>query len=292
MGRDLAAASAAAREVFEQADQILGLPISRLCFEGPEEELNRTDIAQPAIYVTSVASYAAGLEAGVIPECADVYAGLSLGEYTALHLAGSFDFETGLRLVRERGIAMQQAATERPSGMVALMGAEEADVLKLCAEAARGAVLAPANFNAPGQIVVSGEKAACERIVPLAEAAGFKAMPLVVAGAFHSELMRRGAERMAAVLAEVRIRQPRSLVYSNVTARPHEDPASIRAALVDQIVKPVRWEETMRSIADPLHVEFVELAPGRVLTGLVKKVNRRMPVRSLATVEGLKETSG
>jgi [acyl-carrier-protein] S-malonyltransferase len=171
--------------------------------------------------------------------------------------------------------------------MVAVMGADEAAATKLCEEAAQGEVLVPANFNAPGQIVVSGSKAACERVVSAATAAGFKAVPLVVAGAFHSPLMQSGADRMAAELDKAQLKAPATTVYANVTAQPHSDATSMKKLLIEQITHPVRWEQTMQSIVAKGEARFVELAPGRVLTGLLKKINRRLPVESLATADAL-----
>jgi [acyl-carrier-protein] S-malonyltransferase len=289
MGKDFYDASSAAKETFDRANDVIGFDLASLCFNGPDERLNQTDISQPAIYVTSVAAHRAAVAAGVLAEGGDAqYAGLSLGEYTALHLAGVFSFEGGLKLVAARGKYMQEAATATPSSMVAIMGADEAAVVKLCGENARGEVLVPANFNAPGQIVVSGSKGACERINAAASTAGYKAVPLVVAGAFHSPLMQSGADKMRAELERVEFEPPRATVYSNVTAQPHTDAASIKKLLVDQIVKPVRWEQTMQQIAATADARFVELAPGRVLTGLLKKINRRLPVETLSNAEALK----
>jgi len=288
MGKDFHDAHPAAREVFELANRVIGFDLAALCFNGPDERLNQTDISQPAIYVTSIACHRAAVAAGVLGEGGGAqYAGLSLGEYTALHLAGVFSFEEGLKLVAARGKYMQEAATATPSSMVAIMGADEAAVTKLCEENAQGEVLVPANFNAPGQIVVSGSKGACERIASGASAAGYKAVPLIVAGAFHSPIMQSGADKMAAELDRVAFNPPRATVYSNVTAAPHTDAASIKKLLVDQIVKPVRWEQTMQRIAPVDGARFVELAPGRVLTGLLKKINRRIPVESLAAADAL-----
>ncbi|CAN5402001.1 ACP S-malonyltransferase [soil metagenome] len=288
MGRDFYDASPAAKDVFDRANAVIGFDPASICFGGPEEKLNQTDIAQPAIYVTSVAAFEAAKAAGKVePETVTAYAGLSLGEYTALHLGGAFDFETGLKLVAARGRAMQDAADASPGGMVAIMGADEATVTKLCEENAAGKVLVPANFNAPGQIVVSGSKSACERFSKAGEAAGYKAIALKVAGAFHSPLMQSGADRMAKELASASIQSPRTTVYSNVTAAAHGDVASIRKALIDQIVKPVRWEQTMQSIVAQGDARWIELAPGRVLTGMLKKINRRLPVESFATAEAL-----
>lgn len=290
MGKDFCASSPAAKEVFDRANDVLGFDLASLAFNGPDERLNQTDISQPAIYVTSVAAHHAAVAAGVLNEGGDQqFAGLSLGEYTALHLAGVFGFEDGLKLVAARGKYMQEAAVATPSSMVAIMGADEAAVTKLCAENAKGEVLVPANFNAPGQIVVSGSKAACERINEAAGAAGFKSVPLVVAGAFHSPIMQSGADKMKTELEKVAFNPPRATVYSNVTAEPHTNSASIKRLLVDQIVKPVRWEQTMQKIATVADARFVELAPGRVLTGLIKKINRRLPVETLSTADALKE---
>ena len=243
MGKDFYQKSPAAKEVFDAANRVLGFDLAKLAFEGPDERLNQTDISQPAIYVTSTAAYRAAVAAGVIGEGGDQqYAGLSLGEYTALHLAGVFGFEDGLKLVASRGKYMQEAAVATPSSMVAIMGADEAAVTTLCAEAAQGEVMVPANLNAPGQIVVSGSKSACERVQSAASAAGYKAVPLTVAGAFHSPIMQSGADKMKAELEKVAFNPPRATVYSNVTASPHTDPASIKQLLVDQIVRPVRWQ--------------------------------------------------
>ncbi|HEV2294320.1 MAG TPA: ACP S-malonyltransferase [Tepidisphaeraceae bacterium] len=288
MGKDFYEQSPAAKEVFHRANEVLGFDLAKLAFEGQEDRLNQTDISQPAIYVTSIAAYRAGFAAGAIGEGGDQqYAGLSLGEYTALHLAGCFSFEEGLKLVAARGRYMQEAAVATPSSMVAIMGADEAAAIRLCEENAAGEVLVPANFNAPGQIVVSGSKGACERVQPAASAAGYKAVALAVAGAFHSPIMQSAADKMKAELDGVAFNAPRATVYSSVTAEPHTDAASIKRLLVDQIVKPVRWEQTMHKIASVADARFVELAPGRVLTGLLKKINRRLPVESLATAEAL-----
>jgi [acyl-carrier-protein] S-malonyltransferase len=291
MGKDLFDASPVAREVFESANQVLGFDLSAICFNGPEERLNQTDISQPAIFTASVASFRAAADAGLIdPASIATYAGLSLGEYTALHLAGVFSFEAGLKLVAARGRYMQEAAVASPSGMVAILGADEAAVEKLCREAGQGEVLVPANLNAPGQIVVSGSKSACERVLAAAEARGFKATALKVAGAFHSPLMQPAADRMAAELEKVIFSVPSAPVYSNVTAQPHTDAASIKRRLVEQIVSPVQWERTMRALMADEGARFVELAPGRTLAGLAKRINRRLPIESVGTAEALAST--
>ena len=293
MGKDFHDASNAVRHVFDTANSILGFDLAKVCFEGPAERLNQTDVSQPAIYATSVACFRAAREAGKVdPAHVTAYAGLSLGDYTALHLAGAFTFEEGLKLVAARGRYMQEAAIASPSGMVAILGAEEPAVRELCEKAAQGEVLVPANFNAPGQIVVSGSKAACERVLTEATSAGFKATALAVAGAFHSPLMQPAADRMRVELDKVNFRPLTTTVYSNVTAEPHVDAESIKELLIRQIVAPVQWERTMKTLAgaDGLGdgARFVELAPGRTLAGLAKRINRRLPVESLATADTLK----
>jgi [acyl-carrier-protein] S-malonyltransferase len=287
MGKDYFEVSEVARAVFEKANEILGWDLGGVCFGGAEERLNRTDVSQPGIYVTSVAAYEAARSRGVIDDGdVSVLAGLSLGEYTALHLAGAFSFEDGLRLVAARGKYMQEAALAVPSGMVAVLGADEGAVNLLCEKASQGEVLVAANFNAPGQIVVSGAAGACKRIIEIAEGAGFKAIELKVAGAFHSPLMKPAAEKMKAELERVRMKRPERVVYANVTAQPHGEVDSIRKLLVEQIVRPVRWEQTMVALLGS-QMRFIELAPGRTLTGLAKKINRRAPIESLASADAL-----
>lgn len=288
MGKDYFEQSPVAKQTFEAANAVLGYDLSAVAFGGPEEKLNGTDTAQPAIYATSIACFRAAVAAGKIDANAVTsYAGLSLGEYTALHLAGCFSFEDGLKLVAARGRYMQDAAVASPSGMVAIMGADEPAVTKLCEEAAQGEVLVPANFNAPGQIVVSGSTDACDRVLKSAEAAGFKSVALKVAGAFHSPLMQPAADKMRAEFEKIAFSAPRVTVYSNVTAKPHGDAASIKSLLVDQIVKSVRWADTMVTLTATADARFVELAPGRTLAGLAKRINRRLPVESFETVAAL-----
>ncbi len=280
MGKDFYETFPASKDIFDRANSVLGFDLAKLCFEGPEEKLNQTDSSQPAIYVTSVACHAAAKAAGKITGDSFAYAGLSLGEYTALHLAGVFSFEDGLKLVAARGKYMQEAAVATPSSMVAIMGADETQINDLCAKSAQSEILVPANFNAPGQIVVSGSKGACERVNAAATEAGFRSIPLVVAGAFHSPIMQPGADKMAAELEKVQFNNPAAPVYANVTADLHTDAASIKKLLVDQIVKSVRWEQTMAKVANLPDAKFIELAPGKVLTGLLRKQNRRAAIET------------
>lgn len=289
MGKDYYDASAGAREIFDVANDVIGLDLRALCFDGPEERLNQTDISQPAIYVTGVACYRAAVEAGKIdPDQITAFAGLSLGEYTALHLAGVFSFVDGLKLVAARGRYMQEAAVASPSSMVAIMGGDESAVTALCEAAAGGEVLVPANFNAPGQIVVSGSKAACGRALAAAEAQGLKAVELKVAGAFHSPLMQPAADRMRAELDKIDLKPPTKPVYANVTAQPHGDVASIKDLLVQQIVSPVRWEQTIQAlVGQSPEGRYIELAPGRTLAGLMKRISRRLPIENLSSADAL-----
>ncbi len=281
MGRRWSDDSAIAAETFAEADRILGQPICESCFEGPAARLNRTDVSQPAIFTCSVASARAlaHRDGALTPTGA---AGLSLGEYTALHLAGVFDFEAGLKLVARRGALMQEASENSDGSMVALIGADEAQSQAICAEAGNGEILVCANLNAPGQIVLSGHRGACQRALEAAVSAGLRATALAVAGAFHSPLMQPAADRMAESLAEVDFQPPRFPVWSNVTAQPHDprDMELLRSRLVEQIVTPVRWRQTCEGLLAEGHREYDELAPGTVLRGIMRRIDRSAKVSS------------
>jgi [acyl-carrier-protein] S-malonyltransferase len=275
--------SDAARSIFEQADEAmgesLGAPLSQLCFEGPADILNRTDVSQPAIYTASVACFAGWLdEANLTASELNITAtaGLSLGEYTALHLGGAFSFVDGLKLVALRGRAMQEAAEATDSSMVALIGADEEKATAVCDQARAGDVLVNANFNAPGQVVISGSAAACDRAETAAADMGLRAKRLEVAGAFHSPLMQPAADLLAETLAATSITSPRCTVMANVTAQPHENDAdTIRQRLVDQLTSPVRWAaccEYLVQIANG--AEFHELAPGKTLGGMMRRIDK------------------
>jgi [acyl-carrier-protein] S-malonyltransferase len=275
MGKDFADAWPAAREVFEQADRVLGIPISTLCFEGPPEQLEKTDIQQPAIFVTSVAAFRAALAAGAIrAEQFAAMGGLSLGEYTALHLADALSFDDALRLVYRRGQLMQQAAESSSGGMVSIMGLDEEKALALCEKVAASGRVRPANFNCPGQIVISGDKTACDAAAAITEEFGGKAIPLKVAGAFHSDLMKPAAEGLRPVLEQTVLRKPRGRVIANLDAQYHGEPAAIRESLYRQVFSPVRWEACVRRLAADGCGTFFELGPNRVLTGLMRKIDR------------------
>lgn len=291
MGRDVAEASPTARRVFARADDVLGFPLSKVCFEGPAETLERTDVQQPAIFVTSVAIWQAVAEVSPSVKEFVACAGLSLGEYTALHVAGALSFDDALRLVHRRGQLMQQAATAIPSGMVSLIGADERIAAELCEKARGSDVLAPANFNCPGQVVISGHKAACERAVAQAEAVGCRAVALAVAGAFHSPIMEPAAKALREELEKTAFQSPRVRVLANVNAAEHGAPADIRESLARQLTQPVLWQRCVeRLIADGVD-EFVEVGPGRVLTGLMRKISRAAKAVNISTVESLSAAS-
>ncbi len=287
MGQDVAGSSAAARTVFDQANDILGFDLARVCFHGPAAELERTDVQQPAIFVTSVAIWEAWLEAGASLESVTHCGGLSLGEYTALYVAGAVSFEDALRLVRRRGELMQQAAVAPPSGMVSLVGADEAAARALCERARGGDVLAPANFNCPGQIVIAGSRSACERAVVLAAEFQCRAVLLAVAGAFHSPLMQSAADELEPVLEQTRFTTPRMKVIANVDAEYHRNPGLIRVSLRRQVTQPVLWQRCVERIIEDGVGQFVEIGPGRVLTGLMRKINRNVPCANVCTVASI-----
>jgi [acyl-carrier-protein] S-malonyltransferase len=293
MGKDFFEGFGVARRVYDQADKHLGFELSKLCFEGPEEQLNKTDVAQLAIFVTSLAIYDMLLELGKI-SAPDYAAGLSLGEYTALHIAGVFNLFDALDIVKARGQLMQAAAEAGPSTMLALLGADEAAATALCAEATAGTedCLVPANFNTPGQIVLSGSIGACERAAKLAEGKqGVKAIALKVAGAFHSPFMQSAADRMAEVLERVNFAPPKMPVISNVTAQPHGDGASIKALLVKQVVAPVRWYQSIETLRGLGVDKWVEVGPGRTLTGMMKKIDRKAAVENYSVAAGVAPTA-
>ena len=293
MGKDVAEVSTAAREVFREADEILGFKLSDVCFEGPAERLNATDMSQPALFVTSVAIWRALESQGTIAEWGpEAMAGLSLGEYTALHLAGWIEFPDCLRLVAERGRLMQAASEATCGGMVSVMGLEgEAEVNGLCKAAASGEVLAPANFNCPGQIVISGSNTACERAVAMAEDFGARAVKLTVAGAFHSPLMESAVEGLKSALGSVEITRGQIGVVSNVSADYHADPDGVRDLLREQVARPIRWQNSMERLMRDGFDRFIEIGPGRVLTGLMRKINRAVTTLNFSTAASFAQLS-
>lgn len=281
MGRDVYDSSSRARGVFDRANEILGFDLAKLCFDGPTEQLEKTDIQQPAIFTVSVALWEAFIEAGGRRDQFSRMGGLSLGEYTALHVAGAFEFDAALRLVRRRGELMQAAAEASPSGMVSLVGADEQVAGELCDKVRGHDILAPANFNCPGQIVIAGHLSACDRAIEVAETFGCRAVPLAVAGAFHTPLMAPAAEELATALAETTIKPPGLPVIANVDGAYHGDADGVRTSLIQQLTRPVRWQRGVeRMIADGVE-RFVEIGPGRVLSGLMRKINRKVATANI-----------
>ncbi|MSR45184.1 MAG: ACP S-malonyltransferase [Phycisphaerales bacterium] len=291
MGRAWCDASTTAAAVFARADAAidfssLGGSLSKLCFDGPADTLNRTDVCQPALFTCGIASFHALQECEDRPTIA-CCAGLSLGEYTALAIAGAFTFEDGLRLVAARGRLMQAAAEASRGSMVALIGADEAQAQAVCDGAAQGDVLVLANFNATGQIVLSGHATACARAIAVAQEVGCRAATLQVAGAFHSPLMAPAAEALKNTLEQVEFHPLKHPVWSNVTAQLHDptDAQKLKKLLVDQLVCPVRWSQSMLALNAELslgsHRPVVhELAPGSVLKGLMRRIDKSCEVIS------------
>jgi len=278
MGQQLAADVPAAKALLEQANDILGYDLGKICFEGPQEELNATVHSQPALFVTSMMAVEALREKSpeVIDSC-EITAGLSLGEYSALVFAGVMTFEDGLRLVQIRANGMQAAADAVESGMVSILGMEQEQIESLCDDARGEDILRVANLLCPGNIAVSGHKTACGRVAEAAEAAGaMKVIPLAVAGAFHTPLMDPAVEKLAAGVADATMSDARIPVVMNVDAKPHTSAAEIRELLVQQVVSPVQWENTQRYLFDEGVDQFYELGAGRVLRGLLRRIQRKV----------------
>lgn len=283
MGAALYESLPAAKVLFDKANEILGYSLTDLCFHGPIEQLSTTVISQPAIFVTSLAALEAlKVSDPQLVESCSAAAGLSLGEYSALVFAGVMSFEDGLLVVQRRGMAMQEAADATSSGMVSLLGPELEVVEDLCEKARGGETLQVANLLCPGNTVVSGTRAACERVADLAtETGAARAIPLAVAGAFHTPIMRPADQKLAEVLASVKISAPKIPVVSNVDAEAHTDPDDIRATLVRQVLSPVLWEKTMRKFLAEGYDSFCEIGPGRVLRGLMKRIDRKVPCQGV-----------
>jgi [acyl-carrier-protein] S-malonyltransferase len=286
MGKDLAAEFPAAAALFEKADAILGYPLSRIAFEGPTEELTKTSVCQPALYVHGLACLAVLKEKFPTLDF-HATAGLSLGEFTAHAAAGTFDFETGLRLVDKRARAMQEACEASTGGMAAIIGGEEDRVRELAA----AADVDVANINAPGQIVLSGEASKIVMAVSLAkEYSARKAVELTVAGAFHSRLMEPAYQSLSVALAETHMFESRVPVVCNVDAIEVRDPQTIRRTLADQVTGSVCWSQSIEYLIDKLHIEqFIELGPGGVIAGLVGRIRKGTPITSVSNVASLEE---
>ena len=265
-----------AKSLFDRASEIPGDDLAKLCFEGPKEQLDSTVNSQPALFVSALAALEMLKE--VKPDLvasATHTAGLSLGEYTALVFAGALTFEDGLRVVRRRGQVMQESADRRPSGMASLLMLEREKVQSICDEASSVGQVSIANFLCPGNLVISGEKPAVAKAVELAEAAGGKTVTLAVAGAFHTSIMEPADQKLAEALASVAIQKPRIPIVSNVDASVHWEPDEIRQLLVRQVVNPVRWEDSIRWLLAQGVAEFTEVGPGKVLAGLLKRIDRK-----------------
>ncbi len=291
MGKDLAEKYPQARAVFEQADALLGFGLSKLCFEGPDSELNRTDVSQPAILAHSwaVVEVLKTTDKGrTLLERGEVTAGLSLGEYSALAAAGALQWGDALKLVRARGQFMQQACDLKPSTMASIVGLDDDALSAAIAPAKALGVVVLANFNAPGQVAISGEKPAVEEAMKLAKAAGAKlTVALSVAGAFHSPLMEPAREKLAAQIETTNFASPRLGVIANVDAVEYRDPAMLKANLVQQLTAPVLWAKSMQKLVDQGYDEFIELGPGSVLAGLLKRTARSATRTSIGKAEEL-----
>ena len=279
------------RELFEQADDVVGFELSRACCEGGPDVLERTEIQQPAIFLVSAAYLKVFVE-----RCGNVYTmgaagGLSLGEYTALYAAGAVSFADALSLVRQRGRLMQEAGVRHPGGLVCLTNMDLPTAEKLCEKAAQGGVLTPANLNCPGQIVVSGDKTACKRALELARDFGGRGVELPVSGAFHSPLMAEAAEELKRYLDATPFEAPAVPVYSNVTGQPHSAPAGIRDLLYRQMIRPVRWQACVENLAAAGYTRSVELGPGKVLSGLLRRIDRSLECLNIGSPEALEKAA-
>jgi [acyl-carrier-protein] S-malonyltransferase len=290
MGKDFAEAFPAAARVYEEAGQVLGWDVAAVCFGGPQSELDRTAVSQPAILTTSLAIVAAMREAGAkqIAECQGA-AGLSLGEYSALVMAKALSFADGLRLVQKRGRFMEEACAQNPGAMAGVIGLDEDIVEAICAQAREVGMVVAANFNSPGQVVISGAKDAVARAGELARERGAKrVIPLAVSGAFHSPLMEPAAVRLQTELGIAPILRPAMPVVANVSAEPVAEPDEIRALLARQVKCPILWTQSMRRMVADGFTDFVEVGPGKVLAGLMKRIAPECRVVNLSSVEALR----
>ena len=284
MGADLADQSATARAIFTAADMALDMSLSQLCFEGPEDELTRTVNTQPAIVTHSVAALATAIETGVITSRPAFVAGHSLGEYAALIAAGAVSFDDGVRLVRERGRLMQEACDAEPGTMAAVLGLEPAVLRQICD--AHGAAVC--NINAPGNITIGGSVAAVEAASAAAtEAGATRVVPLTVSGAFHTPLMAAAAEGLRGALQGVAFNDPRMPVISNVTATPMTAASAFANELVDQVTMPVLWADSVAAMQAAGVTTLIEFGPGRVLSGLARRIDRSLETRNIGTAEDL-----
>ncbi|MHC4264705.1 MAG: ACP S-malonyltransferase [Planctomycetota bacterium] len=288
MGRDIAEAYPAANELYETANEIVGYDLKRICFEGPVKKLNTTTISQPAIFVTSAAILEVLRDS--LPK-ADSLAGLSLGEYSALYAAGLISFEDGVKLVQRRGEAMQAASDATKGGMLGIIGLDEEKVRQICDDARGDDLLEGVNFNCPGQIVVSGSIEACERAEKLAvEHGAIKAVRLDVAGAFHTDIMSSAAEALRKALDKVEIAMPDDVkIIANINAEYYLSPDEVKDGLCRQLTSPILWQKCMEHLISEGVEDFYEIGPRRVLTGLMRRINRKIKVNNMSTLEAVKE---
>jgi [acyl-carrier-protein] S-malonyltransferase len=292
MGLDFVKAFPIAAEVFERANQIVGYDLKKICFDGPAEQLDSTAVSQPAIFVTSAAILEVLRNQ---PKTADikpfVTAGLSLGEYTALYAAGVISFDDALKLVQRRGQAMQAAADSTDGSMVSIIGLDGDKVTRLCAEAAQGQLLKPVNFNCPGQIVLSGSKEACKRAEQLAVRFGaLKAVPLAVAGAFHTDMMASAAENLSEALDTCSVEDPKDIkIIANINAQYYSNAQRIKQGLIKQLTSPILWQKCVEKLISDGYTDFFEIGPGRVLTGLMKRINRKIKVINISSTQNLND---
>ena len=287
MGKDLYESFSSAREVFDEADAALSFPLSNLCFEGPAEKLALTEHTQPAVLTVSIAALRVLEGLGERP---DIVAGHSLGEYSAVVGAGGMSFADAVRVVRERGRFMQEAVPVGQGAMAAVMGLEVEAVARICKECAAAEVVSPANLNAPGQVVIAGDIAAVERASSLARERGAKhVLRLPVSAPFHCALMKPAQERLATVLRQVEFRDLELPLVSNVDAVAATSAAEIRENLIRQVTSAVRWSESVREMVRLGVQAAVEVGPGRVLAGLIRRIDRSIQVRSVATPEQVQE---
>jgi [acyl-carrier-protein] S-malonyltransferase len=286
MGRDLYDKFESCRSLFASANEVLGRDITKICFEGPEDVLTKTDNAQPAIFLTSLVCLVA-LKSQLSDLKFDATAGLSLGEFTALTAADAVSFEDGLRMVQARGRFMQEACDSTNGGMASIIGIEDAALAEVC----RDADVDIANINCPGQIVISGDKDKITKAIELAKMKGARrAIPLVVAGAYHSRLMEHARVKVADALSKLQLQLPRVPVVSNVTARPTATVDEIKDLLVRQVTWPVRWSESMQWLVAQGFTRFIELGPGNVLSGLMKRINKDVEMLSVSDAGTLDAT--
>ncbi|MBI4810200.1 MAG: ACP S-malonyltransferase [Ignavibacteriales bacterium] len=288
MGKDLYEKSSIAREFFKKADDILSVSLSKICFDGPEDILKQTVNTQPAIFLHSMVltKLMNSIEAAMV-------AGHSLGEYTALVVAGALTFEDGLKLVRLRGSLMQHAGEKEKGTMAAIVGLNPEVVIDICNRAGSAGIVQCANFNSPGQIVVSGSVEGVQKALEFAKDSGAKmAKELIVSGAFHSPLMKSAHEGLQAALAETMIRDAKIPVYANVTGKPVQKAEEIRTLLSEQLTNPVLWEQSINQMVADGTATFVEIGPGKVLQGLVKRTNSNVAVRGIEKFEDVKKYNG